>query len=37
MYRIGTAAMRLNMLPEASVIMGIPLSAKGKNIYYDRR
>lgn len=37
MYRIGVAAKRLNMLPEASVIMGIPLSAKGKNIYFDRR
>ena len=37
MYRIGVAAMRLNLLPEASVIMGIPLSAKGKSIYFDRR
>ncbi len=37
MYRIGTAAMRLKMLPEASAIMGIPLSAKGKNPYFDRR
>ena len=36
MYRIGTAALRLNILPEATVIMGIPLSAKGKNIYFDR-
>jgi len=36
MYRIGTAAKRLNMLPEATVIMGIPLSAKGKSIYFDR-
>jgi len=36
MYRIGTAAKRLNQLPEATVIMGIPLSAKGKNIYFDR-
>jgi uncharacterized ferredoxin-like protein len=36
MYRIGAAAMRLRMLPEATVIMGIPLSAKGKSIYYDR-
>ncbi len=36
MYRIGTAAMRLNMLPEASVIMGIPLSTKGKSPYFDR-
>ncbi|MEM2806837.1 MAG: ferredoxin domain-containing protein [Candidatus Bathyarchaeia archaeon] len=30
MYRIGTAALRLNLLPEATVAMGIPLSAKGK-------
>jgi len=37
MYRIGTAAMRLNMLSEASIIMGIPLSVKGKNPYFDRR
>lgn len=37
MYRIGVAAKRLNLLPEASVVMGIPLSAKGKNIYFDRR
>jgi uncharacterized ferredoxin-like protein len=37
MYRIGTAALRLGMLPEATVAMGIPISAKGKNIYFDRR
>jgi len=37
MYRIGTAAMRLKMLPEASVIMGVPLSTKGKSPYFDRR
>jgi len=36
MYRIGTAAAKLKMLPEATIIMGIPVSAKGKNIYYDR-
>jgi uncharacterized ferredoxin-like protein len=36
MYRIGTAARRLNLLPEATVIMGIPISAKGKSIYFDR-
>ncbi len=36
MYRIGVAARRLNMMQEASVIMGIPVSAKGKNIYFDR-
>lgn len=37
MYRVGTASMRLKLLPEATVIMGIPISAKGKNIYFDRR
>lgn len=37
MYRVGSAAMRLNLLPEADVIMGIPVSAKGKNIYFDRK
>jgi len=35
-YRIGAAAKRLNYIPEASIIMGIPLSAKGKNPYFDR-
>lgn len=37
MYRVGTAALKLKLLPEATVIMGIPLSAKGKNIYFDRQ
>jgi uncharacterized ferredoxin-like protein len=36
MYRIGTAAMKLKLIPEATVIMGIPLSTKGKSIYFDR-
>jgi len=36
MYRIGTAARRLKLMTEASVIMGIPISAKGKSIYFDR-
>jgi len=36
MYRIGTAALKLKMLPEATIIMGIPISAKGKSIYFDR-
>jgi uncharacterized ferredoxin-like protein len=37
MYRIGTAALKLNLMPEATVAMGIPLSAEGKNIYFDRK
>ena len=36
MYRAGTAALKLNWLSEATVVMGIPVSAKGKNIYFDR-
>jgi len=36
MYRVGTAALKLKLLSEATVVMGIPVSAKGKNIYFDR-
>jgi uncharacterized ferredoxin-like protein len=36
MYRIGTAAMRLGLTKKSSVVMGIPISAKGKSIYFDR-
>jgi len=36
MYRVGTVALKLNLLPEATVVMGIPVSAKGKSIYFDR-
>jgi uncharacterized ferredoxin-like protein len=36
MYCIGTAAGKLGMLPEASVIMGVPVSSHGKSIYFDR-
>ena len=36
MYRIGTAARRLKLMTEASIIMGIPISATGKSIYFDR-
>jgi len=35
-YRIGAAARRLRYLPEASLIMGIPLSAQGRNPYFGR-
>jgi len=36
MYRIGTAATRLGLTKKSSVVMGIPISAKGKSIYFDR-
>jgi uncharacterized ferredoxin-like protein len=35
MYRAGVAAKRLGLI-KADVVMGIPLSATGKSIYYDR-
>ena len=35
MYRAGVAARRLGLM-EARVVVGIPLSATGKNIYFDR-
>ena len=36
MYTIGLAAQKLKLL-EADYIIGIPLSAKAKNIYFDRK
>jgi uncharacterized ferredoxin-like protein len=35
MYRAGVAAKRLGMM-KSNVIMGVPLSVTGKNIYFDR-
>lgn len=37
MYRIGVSAMRLNLLPGADIIIGVPVSARGKSIYFDRK
>lgn len=36
MYTIGVAVKRLGLMP-GQVILGIPLSVKGKNIYFDRK
>ncbi len=35
MYRIGVAARKLGLI-EADVALGIPLSASGKSVYFDR-
>ncbi len=35
MYTIGAAAKKLNLL-DSDVVIGVPLSAKGKNPYFDR-
>jgi uncharacterized ferredoxin-like protein len=37
MYRAGTAAKRLGYLSGSTVVMGIPISASGKSIYFDRK
>lgn len=37
MYRAGTAAKRLGYLSGSSIVMGIPISASGKSIYFDRK
>ena len=37
MYRVGVAALKLNLMSEASVVIGVPVSTTGKNIYFDRR
>jgi len=36
MYTVGVAVKRLGLMP-GQVILGIPLSVKGKNIYFDRK
>ncbi|MHA1263763.1 MAG: ferredoxin domain-containing protein [Candidatus Helarchaeota archaeon] len=36
MYRPGRAAKELGYLPSADLIIAIPLSSSGKNIYFDR-
>ncbi|NVM54076.1 MAG: hypothetical protein HWN66_10285 [Candidatus Helarchaeota archaeon] len=36
MYRPGKAAKELGYLPDVDLIIAIPLSASGKNIYFDR-
>jgi len=35
MYRAGVLARRLGMI-EADLVIGVPISASGKNIYFDR-
>jgi len=37
MYRAGTAAKRLGYLSRSTVGMGVPISASGKSIYFDRK
>ncbi len=36
MYTVGVAAKRLGLM-DAQIILGVPLSVKGKNIFFDRK
>jgi uncharacterized ferredoxin-like protein len=36
MYRVGVAVMRLDIM-DCNYVMGIPLSASGKSIFFDRK
>jgi uncharacterized ferredoxin-like protein len=36
MYSVGVTALSLGLLPDCSVAFGIPVSATGKNIFFDR-
>jgi len=37
MYSVGVAALKLGLLKESEIAFGIPLSAYGKSIYFDRK
>lgn len=37
MYSVGAAALKAGFLKESDIALGIPLSAYGKSIYFDRR
>ncbi|MFX1491092.1 MAG: DUF2148 domain-containing protein, partial [Promethearchaeota archaeon] len=35
-FRAGVGAYRLNLMPDSTIIIGIPLSASGKSPFFDR-
>ena len=37
MFSVGVAAIRLGLLKNSEIVLGIPLSAYGKSIYFDRK
>ena len=37
MFSVGVAALELGLLENSDIALGIPLSAYGKNIYFDRK
>ena len=37
MFSVGQAVLALNMIPECSMILALPLAVKGKSIFFDRK
>ena len=37
MFSVGQAVMALGIMPEAEMILALPLSVKGKSIFFDRK
>jgi len=37
MFSVGQAVMELGMMPEAEMVLALPLSVKGKSIFFDRK
>ena len=36
MFSVGQAVLALNMMPECSMVLALPLAVKGKSIFFDR-
>ena len=37
MFSVGQAALDLNLMPECSMILALPLSVSGKSVFFDRK
>lgn len=37
MFSVGQAVLALNMMPECSMVLALPLAVKGKSIFFDRK
>ena len=37
MFSVGQAVLALNLLPECSMVLALPLSVSGKSVFFDRK
>lgn len=37
MFSVGQAVMALNLMPECSMVLALPIAAKEKNVFFDRK